>query len=606
MREPGTTTAATSVGACAAPPPARRVSTTAAPSRWLAVVLIAAVALPVLAAGVSIWNEPWTPVGDEAVIALRVDDVGGAATPLVGPYSTRGWSHPGPALYAILAVPHALGGLSESSMFASTGLVNALAIVAIGLVAWRLGRLRLVAATAVGLAWLVHGIRPDILVSFWNPYIALLPYVVFLYAAWAVACRHWRWLPVAAATGSVLVQLHVAYTTLVVSAVVLVAIWLRQARHRDPTRPSRRSVHLTVAAVAVLWAPVAWDLAVGSHNLARVTAYFPRPKEDAAGFATGFGILSRHLGPTGPWSGGDEVIEFLDVQPGSMFTLVALVVVIALLAVACARRGQHRPAALLALVLTQIVAAALSASRIERPILSYLVVWMLPLAMVMWVAIGWSLWELVRHRADRPRMIALHPRLARPARTLAVAVSTIALVAVPLVRTGRAWLEPTAPRQQHAEAVRSMIGQIEQQYPPDTRLRVEAVGDFFNEAGTGVIAGLIDDGYTVYTSDGAPAGKWGASRAWVGQEVDATITLAVAPNTLDVARIDQCDLAPGVVRVAAFNALGPGEFDELKWLALERYLQGGLLHPDKQKRFDELERRSFRIAAFEASHVCAS
>jgi hypothetical protein len=233
-------------------------------------------------------------------------------------------------------------------------------------------------------------------------------------------------------------------------------------------------------------------------------------------------------------------------------------------------------------------------------------VWMLPLAMVMWVAIGWGTWELVRHRGQRPLAIARHPRVARPARALAVSLLTLALIAVPLVRTGRAWLEPIAPRQEHAEAVRSMIGQIEQQYPPETRLRVEAVGDDFNEAGPGVIAGLIDDGYTVYTSDGAHAGKWGASRAWVGQDVDATITLAVAPNTLSVARIDQCDLAPGVVRVAAFNALQPGEFDELKWLSLERYLQGGLLHPDKQQRFEELERRSFRIAAFEASHVCAS
>lgn len=562
-----------------------------------------------LVAGVAVWNEPWTPVGDEAVIARRVDDIGSAATPLVGPYSTRGWSHPGPALYAILSVPRALGGLSESSMFAATGLVNALAIVAVGIAAWRLGRLRLVAATAIGLAWLVHGIRPELLVSFWNPYIALLPYVLFLYAIWAVAARHWRWLPVAAVAGSVLVQLHVAYTTLVLSAMVATAIWLRLSRHLGaPSRPTRRSVRLAVGATAVLWAPVAWDLVLGSHNLARVTAYFPRAKADAAGIATGFGILSRHLGPAGPWSGGDEVVTFLDVQPGSLLTLGALVAATVLLGVACFRRGRLRPAALLAIVLAQLVAAALSASRIERPILAYLVVWMLPLAMVTWVALGWAAWDLAAHRHERPRVRLRSPSRAdvRPLRLAVVTALTVALVAVPLMRTGTAWLGPPVPRQEHAEAVRSMIGQIEDQYPPTTRLRVEAVGDLFGEAGPGVIAGLIDDGYTVYTSDGAPAGKWGASRAWVGQDVDATITLAVDPNPVDRTRIEECDVAPGVVRVAAFNALGPGEFDELKWLALERYLQGGLLHPDKQKRFDELERRSFRIAAFEASHVCAA
>jgi hypothetical protein len=151
-----------------------------------------------------------------------------------------------------------------------------------------------------------------------------------------------------------------------------------------------------------------------------------------------------------------------------------------------------------------------------------------------------------------------------------------------------------------------MIGQIEDQYPPTTRLRIEAVGDGFSETGPGVIAGLIGDGYTVYTSDGARSAKWGASRAWVGQEVDATITLAIAPNTAETHRIDECDRAPGTVRVAAFNALLPGEHEELRWLALERYLQGGLLHPDRQKRFDELELRSFRVTAFEAATVCAS
>jgi hypothetical protein len=571
----------------------------------VATLLVAAIALPVLAAGISVWNEPWTPIGDEAVIALRVDDVGSASTPLVGPYSTRGWSHPGPALYAILAVPHALDGLSETSMFTATGLVNALAVVAIGLVAWRVGRLRLVAVTAVGLAWLVHGIRPDLLVWFWNPYIALLPYVLFLFATWAVACRHWRWLPVAAATGSILVQLHVAYVTLVVAALAVAAMWLRWTRDQDPSRPTRRSVRLATGAVVVLWAPVAWDLAFGSHNLARVTAYFPQPKEDAAGIATGFGILSRHLGLTAPWTGGDEVLTFLNVQPGSVATLAALVVVTALLAVACHRRGRMRPAALLALVLAQLVAGALSATRIERPILSYLVVWMLPLAMVTWVAIAWAVWDLAAHRGG-PVLAARPRRIARPARAAVIASLSVALVAIPLVRTGAAWLAPELPRQEHAEAVRAMIGQIEDQYPPTTRLRIEAVGDGFNETGPGVIAGLIDDGYTVYTSDGAPAGKWGAARAWVGQEVDATITLAVAPNSAETGHIDQCDRDPGAVRVAAFNALLPGEHEELRWLALERYLQGGLLHPDEQRRFEELELRSFRITAFEAATVCGS
>ena len=43
------------------------------------------------------------PIGDVGTIALHVAEVGTRHTPLVGPYSHFGWSHPGPLLFEILA-----------------------------------------------------------------------------------------------------------------------------------------------------------------------------------------------------------------------------------------------------------------------------------------------------------------------------------------------------------------------------------------------------------------------------------------------------------------------------------------------------------------------
>lgn len=112
--------------------------------------------------------------------------------------------------------------------------------------AWRRGRLALVGITMIGLAILLHGLRPDLLIWYWNPYVPLLAYVLFLFACWSVACRDWLWLPVAVVVGSVIVQLHVAYVPLVASAAVATAVvlWLtrRTVDDRKKRAPSRRVV----------------------------------------------------------------------------------------------------------------------------------------------------------------------------------------------------------------------------------------------------------------------------------------------------------------------------------------------------------------------------
>ena len=45
----------------------------------------------------------WHPASDVAVEVLRIREVGGRHTPLVGVHSRYGWDHPGPVLFWALA-----------------------------------------------------------------------------------------------------------------------------------------------------------------------------------------------------------------------------------------------------------------------------------------------------------------------------------------------------------------------------------------------------------------------------------------------------------------------------------------------------------------------
>lgn len=590
------------------------------PSRraaWLATALVASVVLPVLVAGAAVLGDDYTPIGDEAVTLLRVADVGTSATPLVGAYSTRGWSHPGPVLFWALALPDAVGGDHHATVLAATAVLNTVAGIGIGALAWRRGRLPLVALTMVGLAWLLHGIGPGDLVWPWNPLVALLPYALFLLATWSLACRDWVALPVAVAVGSALVQLHVAYAALVGVALVVAALlalrpWERRRTDgpveptADAARPTRRQVTVTAALALVLWLPVAWDLAFGSHNLLRVARYFLDPGQPPIGASRGVRILSGHLAPTGPWSGGEQVVAFGNVAPGSPVWLPLVAAAVVAVAVACARRGRRDGTVLMAVVGTQLVVGTYAVTRIEEPVLPYLVAWTQPLAMVAWVALAWG--TLV---ALRPAGTALDggrtaTGAVAAAAAAAAAVAVVVAVVVPVAATGPAWADPALPRAHAVEPVEAVMGELRSTLPPDARLRVEIVGDHLGESSAGVIAALIHDGHDVVTSDGAGPTKWGRERRWQGQPVDTTLTVAVALHDGEPEPLAACEQDQGVRAVARHSGLTAGEEERLQRLRVRRMAEQEAMDPAAQRRLDDLQRRHIEIAVFEGPRVCGA
>ena len=132
------------------------------------------------------------PAGDEAVIAYHVDRIGTLDPPLVGVYSTRGWAHPGPILYAMLAPAFRLFGGEPINLFQSAALLNIIAVCLCGWLAWRRRRLVGTVLTCGFTATLLYGLGPSSFTQIWNPHVPLLYYLALLLTCWGLAEQDWR------------------------------------------------------------------------------------------------------------------------------------------------------------------------------------------------------------------------------------------------------------------------------------------------------------------------------------------------------------------------------------------------------------------------------
>src|SRR5690606_16195427 len=106
-------------------------------------------------------------------------------TPLVGPYSRYGWNHPGPLLFWVMAVPYRLTGASSPSLLAAAAAVNAAAIGTTLWLAWRRGRLALVALVGAALASVTWSSGGELLRDPWNPWVTPLAFGALVVAAFS-------------------------------------------------------------------------------------------------------------------------------------------------------------------------------------------------------------------------------------------------------------------------------------------------------------------------------------------------------------------------------------------------------------------------------------
>lgn len=238
----------------------------------------------------------WIPVGDEALIEMRVRDVP-SHFPLLGVYSRFGWSHLGPAQFLALAVPYRLLGSSSAALLAGALAGHLLVIGTAWWIGRRIDRLAGV-AVFVALELVLVGTPADLVRSAWNPYVALLMGGLMVLAGWGVAERQRVATVLLLPLGTLLVQSHVGNAPLVVLVVlasVPLACWSHGRRADAAATPIPwRAAMLGAGLAALMWVPPLIDqLTADEGNLTRLVRDLSHETArvgsgDAAGFSTRF------------------------------------------------------------------------------------------------------------------------------------------------------------------------------------------------------------------------------------------------------------------------------------------------------------------------------
>lgn len=335
----------------------------------------------------------WHATGDQALIELRSFDVGGRHTPLIGPYSRYGWSHPGPALFYALAPVLRIFGGHDTGLLAGALAINALALAAMFAVVWR--RRDTAAFVLVLLVATILVRAPGAVALFepWNPYIIVLPLLAAAVCAWS-AMRGSRWSLVATvALASFVTQSHIG-AALPAAAITFVALlWLGVDARRSAGDNRRRYVGSILRAFLagfIVWLPPLVQAATSSGGNLREIWDFWTASHPVTGFAHGARLVSPQFAVPAPWMGAHER-ALLDgaLLPSTNRFPVALLL-LAVVTVIAIRRRDRDAVALCSLAWAFAVATFIAASRIVETPFPYVLRWAWVAGALVWLAVGYA------------------------------------------------------------------------------------------------------------------------------------------------------------------------------------------------------------------------
>lgn len=352
-------------------------------SRW-ALVGCAGLALAVIViATVKGLLAGWQAIGDNGLMYVRTRDVFSSHVPLLGNWSSGSvkasaiFNHPGPLLFYLLAVPTRIFG--PSGLAVGTALLNALAVVGIGLVtARRAGAL--VGAVSVAIAaTLCWSMGNRLLFDPWTPSSLLLPSLLFLFLVWATSSGDLVMLPWVVGVGSLLLETNLEYALVVpllgVWAVVGLAFELRGRRREQPDgwpalrRRAARTTAVSVLVLSACWIPPLIEEVVNGKqgNLSRMLS-------SAHGLRPGLGVhdalrLFGGITAVPPWWLRWSMRDLCRSLPRVDVTITLLCVVAVVLTM-CAWDGwRRRDRVVTAAVVTVAVASVVAViTLVEAPV----------------------------------------------------------------------------------------------------------------------------------------------------------------------------------------------------------------------------------------------
>ena len=474
-----------------------------------------AAGIPVLASTAKAVSAGWVPAGDDGIIATRGWDVLSAHTPNIGQYSEAGLviAHqilhsPGPMLYWLIALPARFGAVT--SIAATMGIVNTLAIIGVVALARRRGGLVLMFAAAIGIALLCQSLPSESLHDIWNPAAGLFPFLLLIFLGWSVACGDVGLLPLTALVASFVVQTHLMYgpptaVVLAVAAIGLIGAWVERRRlARSGHHGARRVWPWLLAAVAlaaVCWTPPAIDEIENSPGNLTLIVRTIEHRHSELGSRVGWNAVVRSVGIT-PWWLYVPATEWnrkYDVgaltRPGataasvpsagesaSAIVILGALGLVVLLGVTVLR-WDVVAAAVIALGMCGAIGLE-AASNPSDPLLAgtlgYTMWWGSELGFFVWLVLVWALW-LALSTALRPRV---RRTLEEHSWRLPARMGTISLTAASLACLGATIgvggaVAATTHRDSHAyeyHPTRVIAAAIERAVPPGTTIDYHTFG----------------------------------------------------------------------------------------------------------------------------------
>ncbi|MCU1370879.1 MAG: hypothetical protein JWO77_2073 [Ilumatobacteraceae bacterium] len=397
------------------------------------------VVLPILASTAMLLHDGWTPVGDNATIALRSGDVLRGDPPLTGMPSTsdtitdEALFHPGPIEMWLAAIPYALFG--PAGLVLTVALVNAAALVLAVTVGWRRGGPPLaIAITATGLL-LSWSLGTTVIRDPLNSHIELLPWFALVLLCWDVRLGAWHSLPLAVLAGSWVAQGHVAYVPMTaVLGLGTAALCYVDHRRRDAAtrrrfaRGRRPALLWSLTLGLLLSVPMLVDQVSGTGNLGRMLAF---SGQDGQGIRVGARSIISALGAPPAWL--REINDpFVLLRGPSLLDLAAFAVTVGLFAwvyAAARRRSDELTITLLQGALLTLAGATLVVTRtpLGGAVLAADPMLLLrPVTAIVSLGVGWGIWRIVEPKVEAD--------LARPpvhrAATVIGALAALVLVAV--------------------------------------------------------------------------------------------------------------------------------------------------------------------------------
>lgn len=497
-----------------------------------------------------LFGDDYRFVSDLALIELGAHDALRRPV-LIGPFSRFGWNHPGPLLFYMLALPYRLTGSSAAPLGLGAFLCNAGALVALAVVVRRRSGALPATLVVLAAALVLRTGGTGFAANPWNPYVAVIPFMLLVVLAWEMTAGT-RWaIPAGAALGTFLVQTHVGYLPVVGALTAWGLLGFAAARTRGVApawEGALRVLAATTVIVGLAWLPaVIEQVTRDPGNLSELTS-FATSDRVRAGPAQALAVTALHFGGRVEALFGrhDTTATLGTVDLDGPTPVPWLLVALVAATVVAARRHAGDVARLGTTVLVGIGGATVSVAGTTGELYPYLFLYFWPLAALAAVVVAWAGWSVAPRRGSGP-LERKDPGTSERRFATAAAATTVALAAalvVPAVTTDN-------PIRDGAVTVRLLSGEVHSALPDGNRpVLLRSSPNFvalWYKAGLGLE--LVKRGVDVRVDDEATTG-FGTHRALGGELPVATLLIAVDDEVAKfaaradyelVARVDPLD-----------------------------------------------------------------